>query len=43
VPSNGNEIVNTTLTIEGGTFMKPVWGDLLTGGLYDIPQGEDGS
>ena len=37
VPSNGNDTVSATLTITGGNFTEPVWVDMITGGVYEIP------
>jgi hypothetical protein len=37
VPSNGNETVSATFTIAKGAFTEPVWVDVLTGGIFEIP------
>ena len=37
VPSNSNETVAATFTITKGSFTEPVWVDLLTGGIHEIP------
>jgi hypothetical protein len=38
VPSNSNDTVAATFTVKGGTFRDPVWVDLITGAIYDIPK-----
>jgi len=40
VPSDRNDTVPATLTIEGGTFAEPVWVDTITGGVYEVPAGK---
>lgn len=37
VPSDRNETVPATLTVTGGPFAEPVWVDLITGGIHEIP------
>jgi len=37
VPSNQNDTVPATFTIAKGTFTEPVWVDLITGGIHEIP------
>ncbi len=37
VPSNHNETVNATLAIQNAAFQEPVWVDVITGGIYEIP------
>lgn len=38
VPSNRNDTAIATFTIKGGTFSDPVWVDMITGGIYQIPK-----
>lgn len=38
VPSNGNETVPATFTLQGAAFTEPVWVDMITGGIYEIPK-----
>jgi hypothetical protein len=38
VPSNGNETVSATLTLAKGSFKEPVWVDVLTGGIFELPK-----
>jgi hypothetical protein len=37
VPSNTNDTLKATLTIARGNFTEPVWVDLITGGIHEIP------
>jgi hypothetical protein len=37
VPSDRNDTVDATFTITKGSFTEPVWVDLITGGIYEIP------
>ena len=37
VPSNANDTVAATFTIAKGSFTEPVWVDLITGGIHEIP------
>jgi hypothetical protein len=37
VPSNQNDTVPATFTIAKGSFAEPVWVDLITGGIHEIP------
>lgn len=37
VPSNQNDTVPATFTIAKGNFTEPVWVDLITGGIHEIP------
>jgi hypothetical protein len=37
VPSNQNDTVSATLTMAKGSFTEPVWVDLITGGIHEIP------
>ncbi len=37
VPSNSNETTAATLTVAKGTFAEPVWVDVITGGVHEIP------
>ncbi len=37
VPSDRNDTVSATLTIAKGRFEEPVWVDVITGGIYEIP------
>ena len=37
VPSDHNETIPATLTIRGGSFAEPVWVDVITGGIHEIP------
>ena len=37
VPSDRNDTVKATLTITGGHFEEPVWVDVITGGVYELP------
>ncbi|MDO5567327.1 MAG: hypothetical protein Q4G59_11770, partial [Planctomycetia bacterium] len=37
IPSDSNEIQQVTLTIKNGLFTDPVWADLVTGKIYEIP------
>lgn len=37
VPSDRNDTVPATLTVTGGSFAEPVWVDLITGGIHEIP------
>lgn len=37
VPSDENKVIPATLSFAGGLFSEPVWADLLTGGVYEIP------
>jgi len=40
VPSDRNDIVPATFTIAKASFTEPVWVDIITGGVYEIPQGK---
>jgi hypothetical protein len=37
VPSDRNETVAATLSVGKGAFTEPVWVDLITGGIHEIP------
>ena len=37
VPSNGNATVRATLTLAQGSFREPVWVDVITGGIFELP------
>jgi hypothetical protein len=37
IPSNHSEIETVRVTVKGGRFKEPVWLDLITGNLYEIP------
>jgi hypothetical protein len=37
VPSDKNDTVNATFTVAKGSFSEPVWVDLITGGIFEIP------
>lgn len=37
VPGNANDTAPATLKIEGGHFQHPVWVDVITGNVYEIP------
>ena len=38
VPSDRNDTVAATFTVARGTFTDPVWVDLITGGIHEIPE-----
>ena len=38
VPSDRNDTLAATFTIAKGAFTEPVWVDLITGGIFEIPQ-----
>jgi hypothetical protein len=38
VPSNGNDTVSATLTLAKGSFKEPVWVDVITGGIFELPK-----
>ncbi len=40
IPSNHSEIETVRVTVKGGRFKEPVWADLITGNLYEIPAGQ---
>lgn len=40
IPSNHSEIETVQVTVKGGRFKEPVWADLITGNLYEIPAGQ---
>lgn len=40
IPSNHSEIETVQVTVTGGRFKEPVWVDLITGNLYEIPAGQ---
>lgn len=40
IPSNHSEIETVQVTVKGGRFKEPVWVDLITGNLYEIPAGQ---
>jgi len=40
VPGNANDTVPATLEIPGGQFKHPVWVDIVTGNVYEIPAGK---
>ena len=37
VPDNANDTVPATLRIKGGRFEHPVWVDVITGNVYELP------
>jgi len=37
VPSNTNDTMAATFTVPKGSFAEPVWVDLITGGIHEIP------
>jgi len=37
VPSNANDTVTATLTVAKAAFSEPVWVDVITGGVHEIP------
>lgn len=37
VPSNDSDLETVQVTIKGGNFKSPVWIDLITGNIYEIP------
>lgn len=37
VPSDENRVAPAALSFTGGRFSEPVWADLITGGVYEIP------
>ena len=37
VPGNANDTVPATIKIKGGGFERPVWVDVITGNVYEIP------
>ena len=37
IPSNASDIETVQLSIQGGRFKQPVWVDLITGNIYEIP------
>ena len=37
VPSDRNDTVSATFTIAKDAFTEPVWVDLITGGIHEIP------
>ena len=37
IPGNGSEIEQVQITVKGGHFKEPVWVDLITGVVYEIP------
>ncbi len=37
VPSDKNDIVPSTISVPGGKFIEPVWVDLITGAVCEIP------
>lgn len=37
IPANPNNTVPATLKIKGGVFRNPVWVDIITGNVYEIP------
>lgn len=37
IPSNHSEIETAQVTVKGGRFKEPVWLDLITGNLYELP------
>jgi len=37
IPGNGSEIEKVQIAIKGGAFKEPVWVDLITGVVYEIP------
>ena len=37
MPSNQNDTVPATFIIAKGAFTEPVWVDLITGGIHEIP------
>ena len=37
VPANSNDTVPATIKIKGGSFKNPVWVDIITGNVYEIP------
>lgn len=37
VPSDKNDTADATFTIAKGSFTEPVWVDLITGGIHEIP------
>ena len=39
MPSNNSDIEIVQLTVKNGQFNDPVWIDLITGNVYEIPQG----
>ncbi len=37
IPSNASDVETVQLAIKGGRFKQPVWVDLITGNIYEIP------
>ena len=37
VPSDRNDTVPATITLAKGAFTEPVWADVITGGIHEIP------
>lgn len=38
IPGNGSELTTVQLSVKGGRFKDPVWVDLITGVVYEIPR-----
>jgi hypothetical protein len=38
-PLDDNDTLPATIAVEGGKFADPVWADLITGRIYEIPDG----
>ena len=37
IPSNDSDLLAAQITVKGGKFKEPVWVDLITGNVYEIP------
>lgn len=37
IPSDDNTVARFTITVEGGKFTDPVWADMISGAIYEIP------
>jgi hypothetical protein len=37
IPSNDNSTVEATVSVRGAQFQQPVWVDVVTGGIHEIP------
>lgn len=37
IPSNGSDLLTAQITVKDGHFKEPVWVDLITGNVYEIP------
>ena len=37
IPSDDNTVARFSITVDGGKFSDPVWADMISGGIYEIP------